>query len=104
MNDFLYSVSSEADVAGLVEAVGITDDTIKRQQTARVRVAWVALRKAKADAENIKGRGRDDTDPDQLLTQPQLDDIADICYRRYCVNFPPFVAPSCARPDAQRRP
>ena len=56
-----------------------------RRQLARVRLAWISLKKARADAELIKVRGRGDTDPDQLLTQPQLDDMSDVFYKRYRV-------------------
>ena len=94
LDDFTFSVATEAEIKTLVETMGISDKAELLQQTGRVRQAWYALRKAKADEEVIKARGRDDTDLDKLLPQPDLDQIADRFYARYRIHYPPFIAPS----------
>ena len=93
LEDFIYAAADEKEVSTLVDAMGL-DANIKALQTARVRQAWVALRKSKAEEEAIKKRGLDDTDLDTLLPQPQLDDIADVFFRRYRVTYPAYVTPS----------
>ncbi len=63
------------------------------QQASRIRQAWKDLQDAQAAANALKKRGQDDTDLDALLTQDQLDDLADQHHARYKVTFPSTIAP-----------
>ena len=91
IDDFEYAISNEADVAALVQATGVAN---KFQQTSRVRQAWVALKKARSEAEAVEKRGLDEVDLDGLLPQPELDDIAKRFWLRYKLTWPPEIAPS----------
>ena len=95
LDDFIFCMASESEASSIVDAAGVPTER-KIQQTSRVRQAWSALRKARADAEKVKSRGLDDTDLDSLLTQPELDDIADHFYKRYRLVLPASVMPSDA--------
>ena len=90
INDFIFSVSDEAGVSAIVEGITVNN---RIQQVSRVRQAWRALRKAIEDAEVVKRQGELNTDLDKLLTQPELEGMAEKHYQRYKLTWPPEVTP-----------
>ena len=93
VTDFTYAVAVEADIDKMISAANVPTEK-KWAETSRVRQAWVALRKKQEEEDKIKARGRDDTDLDAVLPQPDLDSLADQFYLRYKVTHPPWMAPS----------
>ena len=91
LDAFMYATTTEAEVAGIVEAIGVTN---KFAQTSRIRQAWLALRKGKEEEASLKRKVADENDLDVLLPQPNLDSIADIFWDRYKIAYTPDVEPS----------
>ena len=91
LSDFLHAASSEAEVKALVDAAGAEN---KLLATSRLRQAWVSLKRARDQDEIIQRRGADESDLDQLLAQPVLDDLEARFWSRYHMSYPPDVAPA----------
>ena len=91
LDAFIYAITTEAEVAGIVEATGVTN---KFAQTSRIRQAWLALRKGKEEEASLKRKVADENDLDVLLPQPNVDSIADIFWDRYKIAYTPDVEPS----------
>ena len=63
------------------------------QQNSRLRQAWDGLKKAKENEDVLKRKRSDDVDLDELLTQTELESLADLFWGRYRVKLPPALAP-----------
>jgi len=63
------------------------------QQNSRLRQAWDGLKKAKENEDVLKRKRSDDVDLDELLTQSELETLADMFWCRYRVKLPPALAP-----------
>jgi len=63
------------------------------QQNSRLRQAWDGLKKAKENEDVLKRKRSDDVDLDELLTQTELETLADAFWNRYRVKLPPALAP-----------
>ena len=92
IEDFLKFVTKEEEIGPLVETIeGLASPL---QQKSRVRQAWDGLVKARALDASDRRRKADDVDMDQLLPQPDLDDLADNYFARYHLSYPPDVMPA----------
>ena len=63
------------------------------QQNSRLRQAWDGLKKAKESEDVLKRKRSDDVDLDEMLTQTELESLADTFWNRYRVKLPPALAP-----------
>ena len=91
LDDFLHAASSEVEAKALAEAAGPDNPLLA---TSRLRQAWRSVRKARDEDEVIKKRGQDESDLDQLLSQPLLEDLEARFWARYHMSYPPEVAPA----------
>jgi len=64
------------------------------QQNSRLRRAWGGLKKASGNEDVLKRKRSDDVNFDELLTQTELEILADAFWNRYKSKLPPALA-SC---------
>ena len=89
--DFLHAATTVEDVAAMVTADKADNKFLMKS---RLRQAWLSLKQASEEQERIKRKGLDESDLDQLLTQPELDDMEARHWARYKMIWPPEIAPS----------
>ena len=78
--DFLHAATTVEDVAAMVTAAKADKEFLMKS---RLRQAWLSLKQASEEQERIKRKGLDESDLDQLLTQPELDDMEARHWARY---------------------
>ncbi len=76
-----------------VAKIGVEDSV---RQGARLKRAWQAVKTAAAVEVEIKKRGSEAVDLDDLLTQPELESIKVQFWARHKLPFPPHMEPSDA--------
>ncbi len=91
--DLEWFANSGEDVDKIVAKVGV-DDSVR--QGSRLKRAWQAVKQASADAIEIKKRGAEAVDLDQLLPEPELDGIRKKFWGRHKFAYPPHLEPSDA--------
>ena len=92
-DDFLHMAASEQgnEFEAVVKAAGCSNAL---QQVSRLRQAWTSVRHAASAADEVKKRGRDESDLDALLDQAALDNLQDEFFARYKMSYLPEVDPS----------
>ena len=93
LDDFIHLFNDPGEVAGIVTDMvpGLTN---KPLATARIRQAWTGVKSAQAQEEVIKKKASEVDDFDELLPQPQLEDIGERFWTRYHLRHPADVEPS----------
>ena len=90
LDDFLYVVTKGDDLGFIADQAKVANKVL---QTSRVRQAWAALTKDRADADKIREKGLLEVDLDVMLPRPELDDLNVLHHRRHKLSWPPETAP-----------
>ena len=89
--DFFHSATDPKDLSTIAEQASVDN---KMLMSSRIRQAWLSLKKSTEEAELLKRKNIDDVAIDDLLPQPELDDLVSKHYSRYRMTWPPEVMPS----------
>ena len=93
LEDFVHLFTSEAEVGEMVTHQ-IHNLHARPLQTARLRQAWVGVKGAQAQELLVKKRAAEPDDLDELLPQPELEELSLRFWARYHVRYAPAVEPS----------
>ncbi len=91
--DLEFFANSGEDVDRIVAKIGVEDEV---RQGARLKRAWQALKAAAAEEMEVKKRGSEAVDLDELLPESELDGLKKMFFKRHKQTFPPHMDPSDA--------
>ena len=92
LEEFGRLVTTEEAIGDLIAKV--PDLEGRELQTARLRMAWCGVREAMSSSETRKKRGAEADDLDDMLPQPDLDNLKDAFWLRYKESYEPEEEPS----------
>ena len=93
LNDFIHLFTNESEVAELVTNQ-VPDLKARPLQASRLRQAWLGIKAAHAQEQLVKKRAAEPDDLDEILPQPELDDLTARFWQRYHVRYAPDLEPS----------
>ena len=92
LEEFCAMATNETEVGEIIKAVPNLERTI--QQTARLRLAWTAVKDATEKAVVVSKREGEPDDLDKLLPIRELDDMSDMFWAKHRLTFEPDDEPS----------
>ena len=92
LKEFVAMATSEAELSDIIKAVPNLERVI--QQTARLRLAWAAVKDASDKAVAVSKQDEQPEDLDKLLPQKELEDIDDLFWSKHHLTFEPDDTPS----------
>jgi len=93
LDDFVHLFSDPSEVPEIVTSK-VRDLERKHLATARIRKAWLGVKAARAQADVVKKKAAEPDDFDELLPQPELDELEGAFWSRYHVRYAPTVEPA----------
>ena len=92
LEEFCAMATNEGEIGDIIKAVPNLERTI--QQTARLRLAWAAVKDATEKAITVSKQEDQPEDLDKLLPTRELEDMNDMFWAKHRLTFEPDDEPS----------